>query len=158
MRLRAALAADRAGDLLDLARLRPVDLAGLCLDLLARGLGLRRRHLLVEVGRAGLAEPCLLVPADRLADPLAAARALLEDRRDLGDRVLQRRVVRGAADGALHLVRAVGHVAEEAAEDHAEEKRNADELEHAWLQSRFWARGRPHEKRACKGAERFGYY
>src|ERR1043165_9278375 len=52
LRLRAALAADGAGDLADVARLRPVDLARLLLDLLARGLGLRRGHLFVEVGRS----------------------------------------------------------------------------------------------------------
>src|SRR6185436_724110 len=76
------------------------------------------------------AEPGLLVPADRLADPLAAARALLEDRRDLADRVLQRRVVRGAADGPLHLVRAVGDVAEEAAEEAAGRARRRAEHAH----------------------------
>src|ERR1051325_3659330 len=74
LRLRAALRADRAGDLGDVARLRPVHLARLALHLLARGLGLRRGHLLVEIGRAVLAQPGLLVPADGLADPVAAAR------------------------------------------------------------------------------------
>src|SRR5439155_10366560 len=54
---------------------------------------------------------------DRLADPVAAARALLEDRRDLVDRLFQRAVVRAAADGALHLVRAVRDAAEDAAEE-----------------------------------------
>src|SRR6185295_6016597 len=61
----------------------------------------------------------LLVPADRLADPVPAARALLERRRDLGDGVLERGVVGGTADGALYLVRAVGHAPEYAPEQAA---------------------------------------
>src|SRR5690349_16965979 len=81
--LRAAALADRAGDVADVALLGPVHGPGLLMNLLARGLGLRGGHLLVEVGRAALAEAGLLVPADRLADPVSAARALLEDRRDL---------------------------------------------------------------------------
>src|SRR5204863_7424842 len=119
LRLRAALRADGAGDLRHVARLGPVDGARLLLDLVARRVGLRGGHLLVEVGRAVLAQPRLLVPADRFADPGAAARALLEDRRDLVDGVLPRAVVRAAADRALHFVRAVGYVSQEAAEQAA---------------------------------------
>src|SRR5258707_139407 len=51
LRLHAALRADGAGDGGDVAGLGPVDRAGLFLDLLARGVGLRGGHLLVEVGR-----------------------------------------------------------------------------------------------------------
>src|SRR2546430_2039159 len=85
LRFCAAGAADGAGDLIDLARLGPVHLARFGLDLFARGFGLRCGHLFIEIGRAGLAEAGLLVPADRLADPVAAARALLEYRSDLVD-------------------------------------------------------------------------
>src|SRR5882672_3014637 len=108
LRFRAALAADGAGDLLDVALFGPVDGARLLLDLFARGRGLCGGHLLIEVGRAVLAEAGLLVPADRFTDPVAAAVALLEGRGDFRHRVLERRVVRGTADGALHFVGAVG--------------------------------------------------
>src|SRR5262245_56430975 len=130
LRLRAALRADRAGDLADVARRRPVDRARLLLNLLARRFRLRGGHLLVEVGRAVLAQPRLLVPADRLAHPVAAARALLEDRRDLVDCFLQRAVVRAAADRALHLVRAVRHAPENAAEQIARRARRRAEHAH----------------------------
>src|SRR5258705_6167839 len=92
LRFCAARCADGAGDLVDLALLRPIHLTRLRLNLFARGLGLRRRHLFVEIGRAGLAEAGFLVPADRFADPVAAARALLEDRGDFVDGILQRAV------------------------------------------------------------------
>src|SRR5207248_1387464 len=67
---------------------------------------------------------------DRLADPVAAARALLEDRRDLVDGIFQRAVVRGTADGALHFVRAVCDASENAAEQIARDARGRSEDAH----------------------------
>src|SRR5258707_7790594 len=78
--LRAAGGTDGAGDLGDVTRLGPVDFTGLGLNLLARGVGLRGRHLFVEIRCAVFTEAGLLVPTDRLTDPVPAARALFEDR------------------------------------------------------------------------------
>jgi hypothetical protein len=91
---------------------------------------LRGGQLFVEIGCAGLAEAGLFVPADRLADPVAAARALLEDRGDFVNGILQRAVVRGTADGALHFVCAVGDASEDAAEEIAGDARGRSEDAH----------------------------
>src|SRR6202008_4415715 len=81
LRLRAAFAADSAADRSHVALFGPVDGTRFLVDLFARGLGLRGGHLFIHVGRARFAEPGFLVPAYRLANPVAAARALLERRR-----------------------------------------------------------------------------
>src|SRR2546423_10425672 len=99
---------------------RVVGCLRLLVELRARGVGLRLRvprgQLLLEVGRAALALPGCRVPADFGADPSAAARALVEVRLSLLDRLLQSLVVRLAPDASLNLVGGVPGVAEPAAE------------------------------------------
>src|SRR5438445_562161 len=106
--LRLALRAARDHLAVEVQPLRLVPLAHLRVDLLHLGLRLRGRDLLLGLRRAVRAQPALLVPADRVADPLAAADALREVRLDLRHRRLQRGVVGLAAHRALDLVGAVG--------------------------------------------------
>src|SRR5258708_5235828 len=72
--------------------LRPVDVLDLAVQLLDLGLRLHARDLLVELGRALHAQAALVVPADGLADPLAAALALVEVRLHLVDGLGERLV------------------------------------------------------------------
>src|SRR5437899_3296928 len=98
--LRLALRAARDHLAVEVQPLRLVPLAHLRVDLLHLGLRLRGRDLLLGLRRAVRAQPALLVPADRVADPLAAADALREVRLDLRHRRLQRGVVGLAAHRA----------------------------------------------------------
>src|SRR4029079_10768793 len=81
--------------------------ARLGLDLLARGLRLRRGELFALVRRAVLALARARVPAHVRAHPVAAAAALLEVLLAGLHGLAQRIVVALAADRALHLVGAV---------------------------------------------------
>jgi hypothetical protein len=116
LRFRAALPAHRGGRLGEIPLLRVVDVPRLLEHLVARRLRLRRRDLLVEIGRARLAQARLRVPADRLAHPLAAPRALLEGRRDLFHRRVEGRVVLRAGRHRLQLIGGLRGAAEEAAQ------------------------------------------
>src|SRR4028118_1397291 len=115
--LGSAGAAGGGGLLADVPPLQPVHRLRPLERLQLRRLGLRRGDLLVEVGGAPLAELRFLVEADGAADPVTAARALLELRPDLLHGLAQRRVVRRPAHRPLDLVGAVRHPAEDAAEE-----------------------------------------
>src|SRR5262249_27375017 len=75
--------------------------------------------LLGEVGRAGLAELALLVPAHLGADPVTAARALVELRPDLVDRLLEGGVPGLTAQAVLHVLAGLAGGPEGAAAEQA---------------------------------------
>src|SRR5262245_14814716 len=116
LRLGAAAGAEDGADLCQVPLAEVVHRARLldCLLFGCRGLG--GGDLLVQVRRAGLAQSHLLVPADRLAHPLAAARALLEQRADFLDGRVERRVVLRTGRHLLQRFGGLGGAAEDAAE------------------------------------------
>jgi hypothetical protein len=80
------------------------------------GLGVRARQLFLEVGGALFAQADLGVPARFGTHPMATTRALVKMLLAFDYSLGERRIVRGAADGALNLIRGVSRIGEEPAE------------------------------------------
>ena len=98
-----------------------IDLLHLLAGLVGRDVRLVMGGFLGEVGRAGLAELARFVPADVRADPVSAARALMELGPDLVDRLLEGRVPLRAAQAVLHVLAGLARGPEAASAEQAAE-------------------------------------
>lgn len=89
---------------------------GLLTQLVDGAFAFERGDFLIHFGRAGHALVANTIPTNGATHPLAAARALIELRRDFGDGLTHSGIVRGATDHALNIVGRVRGASENSAE------------------------------------------